>query len=115
MSQLQIAIVCHEQNRAYCAALGDYSQPIWAYTPMWQKSSAINGVAAIARGDVKKPEDSHANWMKLKLEEGWHYGQTKDPEAKTHPCLVPFDELPEDQRVKDILFFNTAKALLSVS
>ena len=40
----KIAKVCHEANRAYCEALGDYSQTTWEKAPDWQKESAINGV-----------------------------------------------------------------------
>lgn len=35
--------------------------------------------------------------MANKIADGWKYGEAKDPEAKTHPCLVPFDKLPEFQ------------------
>lgn len=45
MSPFEIARVCHEVNRAYCAALGDLSQPPWADAPEWQRKSALNGVA----------------------------------------------------------------------
>jgi uncharacterized protein YodC (DUF2158 family) len=42
--------------------------------------------------------------MKEKIAEGWVYGETKDSEKKTHPCLVSYDELPEFQKKKDALF-----------
>lgn len=50
------------------------------------------------------PEDSHKNWMEHKLKDGWKYGEVKDEVLKTHPCLVPYNELPENQKVKDYLF-----------
>jgi hypothetical protein len=46
----------------------------------------------------------HQNWSDFKLKEGWVYGSQKDPVAKTHPCLVPYDQLPPTQRVKDTIF-----------
>lgn len=39
-----IAKVCHEANRAYCAGIGDHSQKSWEESPDWQRTSAINGV-----------------------------------------------------------------------
>jgi hypothetical protein len=39
-----------------------------------------------------------------KKKDGWVYGEVKDAEAKTHPCIVPFEELPEFQKKKDALF-----------
>ena len=50
------------------------------------------------------PEAQHENWMRVKETEGWVYGEKKDSEAKTHPCMRPWHELPEAQRIKDIIF-----------
>jgi hypothetical protein len=114
MSQLTveaIARVCHEANRAYCLALGDASQPPWAEAPEWAKSSAVQGVIAVKYGQVRKPEDSHENWRRVKEGEGWKYGPVKDAEKREHPCLVPFHELPWEQQVKDYLFVNIARTL----
>lgn len=99
-----VARVCHEANRAYCRALGDNSQPHWETAPDWQKQSALNGVDFHIRNPEAKASASHESWMKEKLENGWKYGEVKDPEAKTHPCIVPFDELPLEQQKKDVLF-----------
>jgi hypothetical protein len=43
----------------------------------------------------------HRRWMEEKLKGGWQYGPIKDPVKKTHPCLVPWEDLPEDEREKD--------------
>jgi len=53
----------------------------------------------------------HNSWMKEKIDTGWVYGKTKDAEAKTHPCIVPFEELPEFQQKKDGLFCAIVDAL----
>ena len=45
------------------------------------------------------------------MRQGWRYGASKDAEAKTHPCLVPFDRLPRDQRVKNVLFIAIVRAM----
>lgn len=98
-----IARVCHEVNRAYCVALGDFSQPTWNEAPWWQRESAYAGVLLHQRGDFG-PEASHISWMKHKAEEGWVYGPVKNSERKEHPCLVPFDRLSREQQAKDHLF-----------
>ena len=98
-----IARAAHEVNRAYCAALGDDSQPPWETAPDWQRQSAIDGVRFHLSGD-HGPEASHDNWVYEKVANGWKYGAVKDPDKKTHPCLVPFNELPAEQRAKDHLF-----------
>jgi RyR domain len=109
-----IARVAHEINRAYCAAIGDNSQPAWADAPDWQKNSAIAGVNMHMANPNATPEDSHKSWLAQKQAEGWTYGPVKDPAKKEHPCFLPYDELPQEQRVKDYLFRGVVHALRPV-
>jgi hypothetical protein len=104
LTAAEIARVCHEVNRAYCKATGDDSQAPWDETPALIQESAIAGVRAHLDNPSLTPEQSHELWSAHKLAEGWVYGKTKSIEKKTHPCLVPYDELPVEQRVKDYLF-----------
>jgi RyR domain-containing protein len=105
------ARAAHEVNRAYCLALGDSSQPAWEAAPDWQVTSAITGVLGVLKGNG--PRESHESWLELKRATGWAYGPVKDPEKKTHPCFVPYDELPEAQKSKDALFVATVTAMAS--
>lgn len=109
---VRIARVCHDANRAYCESMDMDLLPAWDNAPKWQKDSAIMGVQAILDGKVTKPEDSHIAWYDHKVAEGWVYGPTKDEIAKTHPCMVPYYDLPEAQRAKDTLFVNIVRALM---
>lgn len=110
--EVAIAATCHEANRQYCRMLGDFTQKPWSEAPGWQKASAIAGVRAIESGAVTRPEQSHESWSKQKVDDGWVYGPQKSEVEKTHPCLVPFDKLPPEQRLKDSIFFTLASALL---
>jgi hypothetical protein len=107
-----VAMVCHEANRAYCLSIGDDSQLSWKDAPDWQKESAIAGVKAIKDNPETTPEESHKGWLALKESEGWVYGELKDAEIKTHPCMLPYDQLPEPQKVKDHLFGAICRVLL---
>jgi hypothetical protein len=113
MDHERIAKVCYEVNRAYCQALGDHSQSTWEYAPEWQRASVRMGVDLHTMGDFG-PEASHISWMKQKLEEGWVYGEVKDPEKKEHPCMVPFDLLPPEQRAKDYIFMTIVHQLANL-
>ncbi len=106
-----IAEVCHETNRAYCAKLGDNSQKPWSEAPDWQAESAINGVKFHLENPTADDAASHENWMREKVEAGWIYGEEKNEELKTHHCIVPFNELPLAQQTKDKLFRSTVHAL----
>lgn len=105
----RIAYLAHEANRAYCFSTGDNSQPFWEDAPAWQRVSAITGVLAHLEKDMSA-ERSHEIWMKHKEKEGWVYGPVKDPVRKEHPCMVPYSELPEQQRIKDAIFSAVVKA-----
>lgn len=108
---LYIAMVCHEINAAFCMAQGDSSQPSWKDAPQWQKDSAITGVKFHLDNPNALASSSHDSWMKEKINTGWVYGELKDPELKTHHCLVPFNELPVMQQAKDFLFRQTVHSL----
>jgi hypothetical protein len=111
MTPLQIARVAHEINRAYCAAIGDNSQPAWEDAPDWQQRSAANGVQLHLDNPDTTPEQSHEAWLEQKVAEGWKFGPVKNPEAKEHPCMVPYEQLPVEQRVKDHLFAAVVRSL----
>ena len=110
MNMEQIARVAHEVNRAYCQALGDNSQSKWEDAPAWQRRSARMGVDLHLMGDFG-PEASHISWMKEKVDDGWVYGTEKNADKKTHPCIVPFGELPVQQQAKDYIFRAVVHAL----
>lgn len=99
-----IARVAHEVNRAFCRAHGDNSQPPWGLIPRWQLDSLIQGIHYTLNNPSVTPSENHENWMSQKIADGWIYGPEKDPDAKTHPCLVPYEQLPQHQKVKDWLF-----------
>lgn len=109
----EIARVAHEANRAYCEAIGDPPLLPWDESPEWQRASVLMGVHNIAFGVVTEPGESHASWLRHKESEGWVYGAVKSESAKTHPCMVPFAELPFEQQLKDHLFVSVVSALLA--
>lgn len=111
MKPEQIARVAHEVNRAYCQALGDESQPSWEDAPQWQKDSAINGVKFHLANPDAGPEHSHVEWLKEKTAAGWKFGPVKNPDKKEHPCFVPYEQLPVEQKAKDYLFRGVVHAL----
>lgn len=105
----RIAEAAHEVNRIYCEAIGDLSQVPWNEAPEWQKQSSIRGVKVALGGST--PEQQHEAWLGDKIADGWKYGPVKDADAKTHPCLVNYNMLPEQQKKKDALYIAVVKAM----
>lgn len=107
-----VAKVCHEVNRAFCReVLMDHSHLPWYDAPEWQRESAYNGVLMHFEDPDATPEASHISWMEQKRAEGWSYGNVKDVDAKTHPCLLPYHQLHAHDRAKDHLFAAVCKSM----
>jgi RyR domain len=107
----KIARVYHEANRGWCEANGDHSQRIWEDAEAWQREASVDGVKFALEHPDASDSAHHDFWMKLKLSQGWRYGPVKDATAKTHPWLIPFDQLPFEQQAKDRLLRAIVKAL----
>jgi hypothetical protein len=107
---LIIATVAHSLNAALQAALGEKVES-WGAVPEEIRQSTIAGVTYNLENPDVTPEQGHEAWLKYRAAQGWVYGEVKDLEAKTHPNMVPFDELPITQRLKDHLFRATVHAL----
>ncbi|MFB9778834.1 RyR domain-containing protein [Rhodococcus baikonurensis] len=105
-----VARVCHEANRAIQIATGDSKvSPQWDDAPQWQRESAIEGVRKAIDGATH--EELHESWCEFKRADGWVFGPEKDEAIKTHPCLVPYGELPAEQKSKDAVFSAIVGAL----
>lgn len=46
-------------------------------------------------------ENAHDVWAAGRLAEGWTWGPVRDDLLKRHPCLVPYGELPEQEKEYD--------------
>lgn len=107
----QIAQVCHEANRTYCALIGDTTQAPWNAADQWQRDSAIAGAKFAISNPTAPASHQHDAWVKDKLDNGWKHGPVKDPAKREHPCIVPYENLPAEQRMKDTLFKAIVNAL----
>lgn len=43
----------------------------------------------------------HEVWAANRIKEGWKFGNKRDDFKKTHPCLIPYDDLPEIEKEYD--------------
>ena len=53
----------------------------------------------------------HEVWAESRIKQGWTYGEKRNDELKTHPCLIPYEELPEVEKDYDR---NTAVGTLKL-
>lgn len=43
----------------------------------------------------------HEVWSQNRMNDGWTYGLVHDYVGKKHPCLVPYEKLPESEKKYD--------------
>lgn len=59
--------------------------------------------------------NTHEIWAQERIEQGWRYGEFRNDEKKEHPCLVPYELLPESEKVYDRnSSMETLKAICSL-
>lgn len=108
-----IAGACHEAHRRFCMALGEDVPPVWEDVPVWMRHSALTNVRIQLENPKISAAERHWRWVQESQLDGWSLGP-KDPEAKTHPNLRPFAELPRHQQIKGEMFGAIVEALRDV-
>ena len=43
----------------------------------------------------------HEVWAQSRIKQGWRYGNERSDALKQHPCLIPYEELPEVEKSYD--------------
>lgn len=57
----------------------------------------------------------HDVWAAGRMSEGWTYGPVRDDNRRETPCLVPYEELPEEEKAYDRnTAMNTLKYIISL-
>ena len=70
------------------------------------KPQPIDTSDIVLSGDIlelseKLSENTHEVWSQTRMNDGWTYGEKRDDAKKQHPCLIPYDELPESEKDYD--------------
>ena len=81
------------------------------YTPQPFDTSDIRLSPELLELTEQIAANVHDVWATGRMAEGWKYGNERNDELKEHPCLVPFDELPDNEKEYDR---NTAMETLKL-
>ena len=71
------------------------------YIPEPMDLSLVDLPESLIQLSERIAENVHEVWAKARMDEGWTYGGKRDDIYKKHPCLVPYDELPEEEKEHD--------------
>lgn len=72
-----------------------------SYTPQPVDTSDILLPEQLNELVEQMAKNVHEVWAQSRMEQGWSYGPERNDALKHHPCLVPYEELPEDEKSYD--------------
>lgn len=85
------------------------------YQPTPIPTAGIELPPALVALTERLAENAHDLWARQRLDDGWTHGPQRDDRAKTHPCLVPYADLPDSEKAYDrAAALGTLKAILAL-
>ena len=71
------------------------------YTPKPIDTTGVELSEDIVELGEALAKNVHEVWSETRIRDGWTYGKERNDEKKHHPCLVPYEELTEEERAYD--------------
>lgn len=71
------------------------------YTPQPIDTSDVQLPADLEPLVEQMSKNVHEEWAETRIRQGWSYGAERNDALKQHPCLVPYEELPEEEKEYD--------------
>ena len=85
------------------------------YNPQVMDVSAIELPSGLVELTEAMAANVHAVWAAGRIAEGWKYGKERDDRLKLHPCLIPYDELSDEEKEYDrATAVSTLKLLIAL-
>ena len=71
------------------------------YKPAPIDTSDIQLTKELVELTEKLAENTHDVWAQGRINQGWTYGEVRNDEKKTTPCLVSYSDLPDSEKEYD--------------
>lgn len=71
------------------------------YVPQPMDTSSVQLPEELNELIEQMAKNVHEVWAQSRIEQGWIYGEQRSDALKQHPCLVPYDQLPEVEKAYD--------------
>jgi len=86
-----------------------------SYEPKPIDTSSVSLTPEILELRELLAENAHDHWALQRMADGWTYGPQRDDSQKRHPCLVPYEDLPESEKEYDrSAAIETLKAIMAL-
>lgn len=110
--KILIARVAHQANRAIKEFYGEDNLPSWDESSKESKSRGVLGVEKVIANRNITNAEIHQAWVDTMLADGWRHGPVIDTIKKFHPNLVAYEDLSDNQKLKDVVYLAIVKAFL---
>jgi RyR domain len=85
------------------------------YKPAPRDTSGVRLPRELAELTELLARNTHENWARRRVDEGWRYGPARDDAKKEHPSLVPYERLSESEKDYDrTTAMETVKTILAL-
>jgi len=85
------------------------------YKPAPRDTSGVRLPAEIRELTELLARNTHENWSRQRMAEGWRHGEKRDDTRKEHPSLDPYEQLPESEKDYDrTTAMETVKTILAL-
>ncbi len=85
------------------------------YDPKTIETAGVTFTREILELTERLAENAHSIWARQRLSDGWRHGPQRDDAKKEHPCLVPYEDLPESEKQYDRnAAMETLKAIVAL-
>lgn len=71
------------------------------YVPQPMDTSDVQLPQELSELVEKMARNVHEVWAQSRISQGWTYGPERNDAMKHHPCLVPYEDLPEVEKAYD--------------
>ena len=85
------------------------------YTPEPLDTSAVEIPEDLSELLERLAKNTHDVWAAQRIQDGWRFGEQRNDASKEHPCLVPYEDLPESEKEYDrAIVSETVKVIISL-
>lgn len=106
----EAARLLHVAIQAVQSALKQEVSPDWELLTAAEQDMKAAHTRQMRREKVTARK-AHESWMALRLSEGWTWGPVTDKARKVHSALCPFEEIPVEEVIKDVLYERLLAAM----
>jgi len=107
-----IAKIVWEADKGFVEMASLIEVPHWEEAEDWQRDKVCSDVAYLLEYENAPESALHDIWVDAMREHGWKHGEKIDKEQHTHPHLLPYNELPIEEKIRNNLMWTLVRKFI---